>query len=349
MTTSATGGLPPSVDHRVDPVASAARSTPSTPIGADGAVGATAGDTVGGTARRRAAGAVDGDGAVGVTARRVRTRAERARPPTSRPRAAGPDPDPRASPRSSTAAAGPPRRSSASRSRHRDRVPRGARRGRRHRRARRPGRRRALPRADDAARPGHRPLRRDRRPGPRGHVDLPGRGLERRLRHLGARRGDQDRRPAIDVELMLEEGARVLEQAVGVRAAGTTRTPPVLRDAVGPARLGRPVRRPGSRRRPRPAVHAALARNPLRDLVTASPELPVARPARAGALQRLVRDVPALRGGPRRPAERALGLRHLRHARPSGCRRSPRWASTSSTCRRSTRSAGSTARAPTTP
>ena len=54
--------------------------------------------------------------------------------------------------------------------------------------------------------------------------------------------------------------------------------------------------------------------------------------------------------GARRPdGPDAAGLGHVRAPRPSGCPRSPRWASTSSTCRRSTRSARSTARARTTP
>ena len=52
----------------------------------------------------------------------------------------------------------------------------------------------------------------------------------------------------------------------------------------------------------------------------------------------------------RRSTSRAAGqARHVRHGGAAAARRSRRWASTWSTCRRSTRSAGSTARAATTP
>ncbi len=78
----------------------------------------------------------------------------------------------------------------------------------------------------------------------------------------------------LDVELMLEEGARVLERAQEVPGIGAgdveiLATPcTALRDrALAPGS--------GSRPGPAPAVHAVLARHPLRDLVTSSPTYPL--------------------------------------------------------------------------
>ena len=134
-----------------------------------------------------------------------------------------------------------------------------------------------------------------------------------------------------DVELELEEGARILESlAAGARRpgpqAGARRgrraAAPVLH-AAGAAqrRARRPGGRPGGRRPRRRRDHRDRA------------PLWVDRPLRR--LRRLVRAVPPQRG-------------RLRRARRSACRPSPTWASTSSTCRRSTRSASPTARARTT-
>ena len=91
-----------------------------------------------------------------------------------------------------------------------------------------------------------------------------------------------------------------------------------------------------ARRRARPAPSPRCSsQHPLREHVTASVAVPVLRRARARAGRQLVRVLPALGGRHARPA--ALG--HVRAPPPSGCPPSPRWASTSSTCRRSTRSA----------
>ena len=91
-------------------------------------------------------------------------------------------------------------------------------------------------------------------------------------------------------------------------------------------------------RRP-PAARAAHRRGPL----------PGVRRPPARAVRQLVRVLPALRG--RRPRTRRPARSPAAPSRPppSASTPSPRWASTSSTCRRSTRSARSTARARTTP
>ena len=152
----------------------------------------------------------------------------------------------------------------------------------------------------------------------------------------------------IDVELMFTEGALLLERAAAGLPQAPTRaarcsptrsrrcaTPPVPSAAALAAGVS-------------PAVDAVLAAHPLRDLVTARGPLPVLRRPGARALRLLVRVLPALRGRLRRRRRRGR-LRHLPDRRQAARRASPRWASTSSTCRRSTRSARSTARAPTTP
>ena len=115
--------------------------------------------------------------------------------------------------------------------------------------------------------------------------------------------------------------------------------PPPTTDAAREARLaalaapelGAVLRRPpaaraGHRRGPVPGVRRPQPR-PVRQLVRVLPALR----GRDAATRRPARSSPARSGPP-----------------PSGSTRWPRWASTSSTCRRSTRSARSTARAPTT-
>src|SRR5919205_3856068 len=78
----------------------------------------------------------------------------------------------------------------------------------------------------------------------------------------------------IDTELMLEEGARVLEQTLGVPGLGGD-DEEVLREAIGQLRdssadpLARLATATG------PAVHAVLTRHPLRDLLTESPAYPL--------------------------------------------------------------------------
>ncbi|HET9656546.1 MAG TPA: maltotransferase domain-containing protein [Kineosporiaceae bacterium] len=75
----------------------------------------------------------------------------------------------------------------------------------------------------------------------------------------------------VDVDLMLEEGALVLERSLAAGGHGDAAAQ-VLRDAVTALRDGR---RPAQARlaaATAPEVHAVLDRNPLRDLVTGSPE-----------------------------------------------------------------------------
>ena len=153
-------------------------------------------------------------------------------------------------------------------------------------------------------------------------------------------------RHGIDTELVLAEGAALYERA----AAGV----PKSRGPRGGARGGRRAARRGAARpatgsppRSPPRWTRRSPRHPLRDLVSSSRPAAAAGRAPAGAVRVLVRAVPALggRGGQSRANRRSAAPSA---PRPSGCPRSPRWASTWSTCRRSTPSAPPTARAPTT-
>ena len=142
----------------------------------------------------------------------------------------------------------------------------------------------------------------------------------------------------IDVELMLEEGARVLEQAVGVPGVGEEDSAVLRGRRRAAARLGcGSAGPPGGGDRPGGARRAGPS--PVARPAHGEPELPVARPARAGALQRVVRDVPAQRGGPRRP-ESGRWVSGTFATAAQRCRRSATSGSTSSTSRRSTPSAG---------
>jgi hypothetical protein len=141
--------------------------------------------------------------------------------------------------------------------------------------------------------------------------------------------------PASTSSSMLEEGALVLERA----PTASPTTPAARRAGRGRHLLRDTARPPEERLRPRspPDVGRGAGRHPVRE-----PRHPVTSPwpcgrARARALRRLVRVLPALRGRDARC--RPAGGRARSAPPPSGCRRSPRWASTSSTCRRSTRSA----------
>ncbi len=223
----------------------------------------------------------------------------------------------------------------------RDRVPRGPRRRRRHGRAA-PGRR--LRRLDpDVASSAPGPL------GGAGHR-RPCSARRRTPSRPGATRsrpgGTGPRSscpPGIDVELELEEGACVLDRAAqghaarqGARAAeGRARRPARHRTRPAQARLAVALD---------PAVTALLERAPAARARHRVGRGARARRARARAVRRLVRVLPALGGRHARPA--ALG--HVPRPPPSGCPPSRRWASTWSTCRRSTRSAARTARAATT-
>ena len=142
----------------------------------------------------------------------------------------------------------------------------------------------------------------------------------------------------IDVELMFTEGALLLERlakSLPKRSPGRRTVADALKAVTrhDPPRPG-PVRR-GGLPRDRRAARRGTAARPGHDRGA----LPVLRRPGAGAVQRLVRVLPALRGRLRRREDRQDRLRHAAHRRRSGSTRSPRWASTSSTCRRSTRSA----------
>ena len=134
----------------------------------------------------------------------------------------------------------------------------------------------------------------------------------------------------VDTEMMLEEGALVLERAV----SSVERTPEqaaVLTDAIG--KLRDRSHSPGNRLGAgvSHAVEAELAARPLRDYVTAEPGLPVAGGAGAGALRRLVRVLPAVGGLRARPRHRPVEVRHLRDRRRAAAGRRGEWVSTSST------------------
>ncbi len=98
-----------------------------------------------------------------------------------------------------------------------------------------------------------------------------------------------------------------------------------------------------------PEVTDALDRHPLRELVTVSRPMPLLVERRARPVRLLVRALPALRGRRAPPTGRHAPSAAPCAPPPTGCPRSPRWASTWSTCRRSTPSAPPSARAPTTP
>lgn len=149
----------------------------------------------------------------------------------------------------------------------------------------------------------------------------------------------------IDVELMLEEGARVLERAIE-RVERSPEQRAILTGAI--AALRDTTRDPRERlyvAASGPVEHELTAR-PLRELVSPRPPSPGWWSARSPCAARGTRSSRAPRAPTRtRTAPGTLG----RCAQPpSACPRSPRWASTSSTSRRSTPSAPPTARAPTT-
>ena len=148
----------------------------------------------------------------------------------------------------------------------------------------------------------------------------------------------------IDVELMLEEGARLLERAAaGVPGRPDGRARARRRDAL---RDDRPAgRRPARGRRRRPTSTRPSPATRCASCVTASDRLPL----------RVDRER-ALFGSwyeffPRSEGAAWTRRRRRRSAAPSapprsGCPPSPRWASTSSTCRRSTRSARTNRKGP---
>ena len=178
-----------------------------------------------------------------------------------------------------------------------------------------------------------------------GRLELHRRGVERSGGHLAPPRRHQD-----------PGGDRHRPRPGGGRASCTSVPPPAYRRRTAARRCSPPSTRCATRTSRRraalaaalaPAVDEALARHPLRELVTASgrrrcswsgsgrctaPGTSCSRAPRARSSRRASRRSAALSGRPR-----------------NGCPPSPRWASTSSTCRRSTPSARRSARAPTTP
>ena len=198
--------------------------------------------------------------------------------------------------------------------------------------------------------PGTRPLR--RHPGPR-PPPAPGPSTSRAPATCTPPGSTTPRSrwpPGVDVEVMLAEGVPVLRRAVDLaRAAGDTAAVDILEDAVaalqdtepprgGPPRpggrpRGRGRRRPPPGARPRHRLGAAAAARSSASWPCSAPGTSCSRAARAPAA------TPRRTAGSPAPSAR----------RPSGCPRSRGWASTSSTCRRSTPSARSTARAATTP
>jgi hypothetical protein len=150
----------------------------------------------------------------------------------------------------------------------------------------------------------------------------------------------------VDVELMLEEGARLFERALdeGVHLNADAR---VLRDAVHGLRdRGRPV----STRLAAgisAQIQAVMAKAPLRDLVTASPEYRLTVQRERALFSSWYEMFPRSEGAPDHKPD--AGSQGRSRAPPGGCQRSPRWGSTSFICLRSIRLAGSTGRDRTTP
>ena len=145
---------------------------------------------------------------------------------------------------------------------------------------------------------------------------------------------------------MFEEGRLLCEKVLAEVDPASTEGK-LLQGAIDAA--GDPGRPPAARLAvlQDPALVAAMQAHPIRELVTIEGPYPAYAdrpralfgswyeffPRSEGAT--LAADGTRDDAAPSRPP-------------PSGSTRSPRWASTSSTCRRSTRSARSTARAPTT-
>ena len=183
------------------------------------------------------------------------------------------------------------------------------------------------------------PLARAGDPGRGRRVDVRDRELERPDRHLAARRRDQD--PGRDRRRADVRRGRAAARAAGRRrcrsaptsAARSTTPSPPSKDQR--ASRERPLQRRGLPRRRRRALAAPAARpGHHRGAV------PVLRRPRARALRLLVRVLPPLRGRVRRRGDRARSSPAPSAPRPSASTPWRPWASTSSTCRRSTPSAG---------
>ena len=131
----------------------------------------------------------------------------------------------------------------------------------------------------------------------------------------------------IDVELELEEGARVLDRAGAQATDAHARK--VLTEAAAAMRDTQESAVQRLYAAEAPAVRSALEANPLRELPHWSGPWPVRVERRARAVRRLVRVLPPLRG---RDA-RTRRARAPSAPRPCACPPSRPWASTWSTCR----------------
>jgi starch synthase (maltosyl-transferring) len=156
-----------------------------------------------------------------------------------------------------------------------------------------------------------------------------------------------------DIEVVFAEGAALLE-----RAAAAETVPAVTEDQEVDypgqdlleevaARLRDESASPEARLAlaEGAAVHEALAVRPLREHVTASEPLPLRVDRERALYGSWYEFFPRSEGARIDPLGQARRSAAPCAPRPSGCRRSPRWASTSSTCRRSTRSVPPSARA----
>ena len=236
-------------------------------------------------------------------------------------------------------------------------------RGRRHRvpRGPRDARRRqsccAIPTATSArscgcaSRPRHRPVRRRGHRDQRGHLALPRGGVGRPARALAARRRDQDpARPGRRADA--DEGARLFERAarsIGSRRARPARRRPARAQRARPAAarpqhaaLGPAGGGPGAADRGRPG------RYPLREHVTGPAGTRCSSSGCGRCSASWYELFPRSEGAQFDPMGRREPQSGTFRTAARGSRRSPRWASTSSTCRRSTRSAPRSARARTT-
>ena len=186
-------------------------------------------------------------------------------------------------------------------------------------------------------------------PGP---LDVRRRGVERPVRDLAARGRGEDRRPA--------RAPRT--------SPTTSRTAPCCCSRRPGSRRSRAATEPDRGRRRAPRHHAGrwpsgsprrwrwpqvMHEHPVRELVTQVRRVHGLGGPGAGAVRLLVRVLPAVRGrgrpGPGSDAVSPPVHGTFKSVDAPAARDRRAWASTSSTCRRSTRSARSTARARTTP
>ena len=172
------------------------------------------------------------------------------------------------------------------------------------------------------ARPGHRPLGGRGHADQRGPLDVRGRGVERPGRAPGTTTPRSRSPPAIDVELMLEEGARLLERAAaGVPQRGR-RAPALLDAADGPARRRR-ARSPARLA----AADVARRRAPTLDRAPAARLVTASEPAAAAGSTASARcTAPGTSSSrapraPRRTPTACCGQRHLPDGRRAAARR----------------------------